>query len=657
MRRRWSVAIPLALVLASAPIPALAQGGTIVDLLDGTVLVDAKGTTEDLELSPTELVAATRRVRELHAGIVMPDAARAGDAKDRNEAIAVAATERLASAGMSADRCIVDDGTTAAACVDKLFQSGVLEIILIGDLGDLTAATETPLRNRVTVVAVGDTTLAEGGVTLSVDPVSAGAQLGVAAGKSLGVAPARRKGNALIVGAVDPEKPDAVRDAIEAGLRRTAPAVKLAGEVGPVEIHTTDELLAQLAKRPPMSVATGEGVLLDQATVDGIVGLPKKLKVLAWTCSPALTEILDFATQLRGCVASAEEVAGQAAADVLLTIKTSRDVPASIQVPVYVYRGTVPVGPGSVELGRSFAAAYPALTDDEHASAAAQLAGGTVGIIVPVAPGDGEPADQRRIREGVEAAITAAGGTVETCVGAGPKASACLVRLTGEGVAAIMPIGTKADLTAAATAAIKADIPVIGVNEVTMGDAGVVYVIVNPRTVARLSGRMAGAYADRTWKTQPVDAVTFNDVGAANDDTISAAVERALRQTDPEVSLVARLGSKGKARATSAVKALIKRYPSVRLIVGKNAAAAAPILIKYKFANPEIVIYAQDCTPDTLAAIDAGVGTGGRIKGCVDRDPAGMGVLAGQVLTRMLAGGRIPEIVESPVVPYEPGAR
>lgn len=656
MRRRWSVAVLSVLLLAAVPGLATAQG-TIFDLLDGTVLPDQKGTPDDLELSPTELVSATRRVEDLHAGIVLLDPRAAGDAARRTEAIATAATKRLESAGMIVDRCQVDSGTSAAGCVDELFQAGVMEIILIGDFGDLTAATEVPIRNRLTVVSVGDTTIAEGGVTLTVDAVSAGTQQGVAAGRSLAVAPSKRKGNALLLAAEDPEKNDPVREAAEAGLHRTAPAVKIARRAGPVQIHTADELAAQLKGKPPITVATGQGLLLDGADVDSIVGLPEKLKLIAWTCSPAVLDILDFATQLRGCVTSAEDVAGQAAADVLLTIKSSRDVPGLIQLPVYIYRGTIPVGPGAVELGRAFAGAYPPVTEDEQAKAAAALAGKVVGIVVPVEPGDSEPASQKLIREGVEAAATAAGATIERCVGKDAKASACVKDLTRDDVAAILPIGTRADLTAAATAAVKEDIMVIGVNEVTLGDAGVAYVIVNPRTVARLSGRMAGAYADRTWKTLPVDAVTFNDVGAGDDDTISAAVERALVHTDPDVSVVARLGSKGKSKVASAVKTMLRKYPSAWLIVGKNGPAAAPVLIKYKTASPEIVIYAQDCNADIVAAIDAGKDTGGRIKGCVDRNPEGMGLLAGQVLTRMASGARVPEVVETPVLPYEPGLR
>ncbi|MFN8623679.1 MAG: hypothetical protein U0869_23305 [Chloroflexota bacterium] len=655
MPRRWLLAIPLALALVT-PAPVFAQNTSIFEFRDGVVLSGTTGSTDDLELSTTELATVIRRVQGLAVGIVMPDPKLAGeDAKDRDEAIATAATRRLAEASMGVQRCLVDADTTAADCVDQLFQADVKQIILIGDLGDLTAATETPIANRVPIVSIGNTTIAEGGVTLSLDAVGAGTQLGTAAGKTLGVATSKRKGNALVLTSQDPDKPDDVRDAIEAGLRKTAPAVKIAGEVGPVEIHTVDDLVAQLPRKTPISVVTGDGIALDGATVDGLAALPKKLKVLAWTCTPAVTEILDFATQVRGCVASAEDAAGEAAADVLLTIKAGRDVAAEIQVPTYVYRGTIPVGPGSVELGRSYASEYTPVTDDEKAQATAELAGRPVGIIVPVAADDAEPADQKAIRTGIEAAITAAGGTVETCVGTESKASACMTRLTDEGVAAIIPIGTRADLTAAATAAIKADIPVIGVNEITMGDAGVVYIIVNPRTVARLSGRMAGAYAERIWKDMAVDAVTFNDVGAASNDTISAAVERALHQTDSNATVAARIASKGKSKIGSAVKTLLKRYPSTLLIVGKNAAAAAPELIKYKFANPDLKIFAQDCTPDTVAAIDAGVGTGGRILGCVDRNPTGMGALAGEVLTRMLAGGTIPEIIESPVLPYQPG--
>jgi len=657
MRRHWLVAALAATLLL--PTSALAQSGQVIDLLDGVVLVGQRGETDDLELSEAELVNATRRVEDLHAGIISvdPSSLSAGAAADELDAIVGAATDRLAEAAMTVDRCLVTAQVTAAACLERLFMDRALAIVIVGDFGDLVEPTALVLANRTIVVGIGGSDLADGAVNLEVDPLTVAREQGRAAGRSLAVTPPRRTGNALVVGSTKPRADDPVREAGIIGLRQTAPKVKVAGRVGPAEIRTVNDLAPLLIGPKPFRVVMGEGLILDGVDEASLLTLPEDLRLVAWTCSDAVSELLDLASRLRGCVARADDAAGEAAANAVLALKTSRDVPDTIEIPVYVYRGTVPVGPGFVELGRRFTQTAPAPTDAERQAAAATLADRTVGIVVPVEPGPRESESQRLIRTGIEDAVAALGGLTQVCVGAKSAARVCVADLLDQGVAMVVPIATGGDLTGPATDAITAGVPVVGVNEVRMGDSGAVYVYVNPRRVARLAGRMAGAYADRTWKSEPVEAVVFNDDGARADDSIASVVERALVQTDPMIGVVARLASKTNAQAGSAVRNLLKRFPSARIIVGANAAKAAPILIKKKNVNPQLVIYAQECNPDIVAAIDAGVDTGGRIKGCVDRDPAGAGRLAGDILTRVAGGSAVPEINEVQVIPYEPGLR
>ena len=657
MPRRWLVT--LLAVATLLPVPVHAQGGNIRDLLAGKVLQDQSGQTDDLELTDAEFAFAKLRVEELHVGLIVADPATLpADADAERLAVVEAATAaRLESAGMIVDRCVVTGDVTAATCMDQLFQDEAAAIITIGDFGDLSAAAQVPIDNRTIVVGVGGSILGPGAVTLAMDTTAAATEQGRAAGRSLAVAPSKRTGNGLVIAGGNPRREDPVRDAGEAGLKATAPKVKVIGRVGPAEVRTITDLAPFLVSPKPIKVLIGQGLLLDQVSATDLDTLPANLRMVAWDCTTSLRELVDAASRIRGCIATDDEAAGEAAANVVLAIKTSRDVPALINIPVYAYRGTVPVGTGAVELGHRFTQAAVPPTADEQAAAAAALAGRQVGIVVPVEPDASEPEPQRIIREELEATITELGASAIICVGAKAKARACVDSLVEQGVAVIVPIATGGDLAAPAAAAIAAGIPVIGVNDLKLGDAGAVYAYVNPERVARLSGRMAGAYADRTWKGEPVDAAVFNDKGASSNDGLANSLERALVQTDSMISPVNRLAAKTQAQAANAVKALLKRYPSVRLIVGRNGPKAAPILIRKQGVNPGLVIFAQECTPDVLAAVDAGVGTGGRIKGCVDRNPTGAGELAGHLLTRLLAGSAVPEINEVQVIPYEPEFR
>jgi hypothetical protein len=484
-RRRWLVAVLLATIVAPAPV---AGQGSVVDPLDGIVRVGQRGDTDDVELSAVELQTATRRVSDLHVGLVTADPGTLEPGVDTEglAAFTSAATDRFAQAGVTIDPCLVSPDRDAATCIEQLFQSReLLGVLIVGDFGDLTEATALLVRNRVVPVGVGGSILAEGSVTLEVDPAAAATAQAEAAGRALSVRRSRRSGAALVAAGVSPRREDAVREAGELALRKTAPKVRVTGRVGPVELRTAGDLAPLLVGTRPIKVVIGEGLLLDGIDQAGLDTLPPDLRLVAWRCTAPMLSLLDAASRLRGCVAPADAAAGEAAANVILAIKTSRDVPAAIQIPVDVYRGTVPVGPGFVQLGRRTNQVPPPLTDAELGAATASLSGRTIGIVVPSEPGSREPEHQRIVREGIEATAAAVGATVAVCVGRRKAAVGCVRELVEEGVAAIVPIATGSNLAGAATAAIRAGIMVVGIDELRMGDTGAVYVQVSPNRIAR----------------------------------------------------------------------------------------------------------------------------------------------------------------------------
>jgi hypothetical protein len=657
MRRTSLVAALVGLLaVVTATLPA-AAGGNIAELRTGTVRAGERGDVDDLELSADELAAATRRVIDLHAGLVLPDPADPATDSARTAEVVAAATRRFEAAGMMVDTCVVGvDEPDAAACIDRQYRDGVFSMVIVGDFGDLVEATDVLVHDRVTVVGVGGSALAEGAVTLEVDPITQATEQGRAGGPALGPVAARRRGNALLIDAADPSglgDPASVAAAVEAGLRQSARKIKIVTRTGEQEVHTVAQLEDVLSGQPAMRLALGDGLLLDQADGADLERLPDDLRMIAWQCDARLTALVDLGSRLRGCVSQAHDVAGEAAANVVLVLKTGRDVPASIEIPVYVYRGTVPVGPGSVMLGRRIPGAGGSATDEERAAAVSALAGRSVGLVAPFAPDDREPEPQRLMREAVEAYLGGLGVTMEPCITGNNAvmARACVDDLVASGAGAIVTLGTRADLTGPANAAVAAGVPVIGINETRLGDRGAVYVIVNPRSAGRLNGRMAGSYAARTWDGEIIEAVVLNDKGAGGQDVIANAIERALIQTDPTILVVGRYRAKDEKSAKAAIQTVLRDHPDVRLVVGQNAWRAADLATDGAW---DPAIFALGCDTGVVEAIDAGVSVGGHLKGCVDRDPAGAGALAADLLTRLLAGATVPEVLEVPLGEYEP---
>jgi hypothetical protein len=650
MVRRWFAAALVGALLASGtPLPAGASG-SFVETPRGVVVPADTGTAEELELSGDDLEAGGSLVTGRLVGIISPDPADPATDTVAVDAVLEALSARLGTVGARVERCEVGPDRSAAGCMDTLFLEEALAIVVVGDHGNLREAAEIPLRNRTIVVGVGPTVLGDGAITLDIDPMSVALEQGRAAGRAMGPVAIRRKGNALSVGGDTGPDPDALVAAVEDGLRQTARKVKVTTRVGPPALHTVADLEAVLGSLPPVKLVVGDGLLLDEAVPADLERLPASLRLVAWRCTPGVEALVDAASRVRGCVDRAEDLAGRAAANAILTLLAGRDVAGRIEVPVYVYRGTMPVGPGRVQLGRRVAGDGMRATEDERRAAAATLGGRTVGVVTLAGA-----AQTAELRQGLDAALDGIGLTVDACEGSSAdQVRECVTRLSGSGVAAIVTLGTGVDLTREATAAVEAGVPVVGVSETRLGESGAVYVIVNPSAVGRTAGRMAGRYAATTWPGEYVLAAVLNNRGARGDDFVADALERALLQTNSSVQLAGRFRSKDEASARKSVNTILRRYPGVRLVLGRNALRAeAPILADGGDWN-EMAIIGLDCDADLLAAINASVVSAGRAKGCVDRDPVGAGTLAGQVLVRLAAGGSVPEVLEVPVAPYLP---
>jgi hypothetical protein len=168
--------------------------------------------------------------------------------------------------------------------------------------------------------------------------------------------------------------------------------------------------------------------------------------------------------------------------------------------------------------------------------------------------------------------------------------------------------------------------------------------------VARLQGRMAGVYAEGNWADNTaVYAAVFNAIGSQGRDPISDAIERSVTLNNPNVVPMGRYAATAKSAKTADGLA-IRHTPELRLLLGQYAARAVQDLKTVRKPKPAkgIIAFALTCNDDVRAAIDAN----GRIKGCVDVDPAAAGTLLVDALARLFAGGEVPSLIDQDIAPY-----
>lgn len=661
--RRPSLAVTLALAAALC-LPAVGAHaqGTIVDLRRGEVLVDEQGQADELEISAAEIDALIRRIGGRIAGIVRwaPDAP---EARPEDEVAVAAATARLEAAGVVVQVCEVGAAKDAPTCVQEIDASRPLALVVIGAFGDLTVPTTAALGVRVIVAGTGGSTLAPGSVNLIVDPAVQAAAQGRALGGILASTLGGTRGTAALFTALPPSDADPVADAAAGGLAASVRKVRVASRLGPPAIHTVGELRSAVAGLAGLDGAFGEGLILDGATGEELAGLPPELSLVAWSCDGGVEPLVSPASPMRGCMDRSDEIAGTAAANAILSIMSSRDVPGLVLLPVAAYRGLVPVVDGSVALGREGSGAELAIADDARATATKRLKGATIGII----PGP-DPDRNALVRAGLNEALDGINVRVETCAGISARqVRRCIADLARRDAVAVITLATGIDIAAAADDAVAAGTAVIAVDEPAPGLGGSVSIVSDERALALATGSMAAGYADTEWSADGqeagagVEAVIADESTPALPDPISPVLTQALMRRTPALAISARLGSSTEDTARAAARRIVNDYPGTRLIVGPRAAAVAAALHtivggdeKNAGMSPQIAAFNMGCSAALRTEIEDRVRVGSYLRGCVDADPQGAGRLAGAAILALASGGIVPERLEVAPVLFQP---
>ena len=617
----------------------------------GQVIDGGRGTAEELQLTDAEAERAFSVASGLTVGVVTPGPG--ADAADLDVAEIVDAlrstVERHGGRVATCER----RGCTAAA--DRPASSGSWRRTRspwCSSAASATWSTRTTqaLRSeRLIVVGIGDSRLAPLSVVIDSDPLTRAFEQGRAGGTPPGVPRSKKKGRRSWRPMRAPVSSDPGADAVILGLRNRTQGAGGGHARPPRARRQPADLKEAVAQLSPTGILIGEGVRLTQATAEGLDALPADLRVVAIACTSSLMSLIDLGSRIRGCIAKANDGAGEAAGNAVLGLLTGRDVPAFVDAPLYAYRGTVPVGPGRVQLGRRLPGSH--LGRHRRGAGSRRRA--------PRRAHRGhrrcergrrkEPEAAGGRREAIEAELGELGATSHALrLRQEPRAAGCCT-WTSSPAAPLPSWCSAAGWTSSdrPAEAIAAGVPVVGVDADYLGDTGAVYVDVDDRAVGRLQGRMAAPTRPAPGPRRPPTRPS-STTGAAGADAGSRT-----RSSAPPASPTPTCWSSAAgrpARRTPGRRHRARKYrtcgccwvPVVRgmadLKVRQEAKAAR--------TSPGSRWPARRRTP-----IDAG----GRLKGCVDVDLPGRGARSWTRSPGSSPGGTLPGLIDVPLSPYGRG--
>lgn len=308
----------------------------------GTILVTGKVVGDEIPLSAEQeaLVKATSAGKLV--GIVATTLE-----TDYHRSLNDAAKARAEALGYTVEICDSQvDTARALQCLEGFVAKNAVAIITTSDAETVGAAVKTATDAGILVVQVTGTSLVgSGAITVSVDNVSIGAAAGKGAGEYAAATWAGEEVETIIL-----DYPSI------ASLVDRADAIEQQMLAANANVKVVERLLGGLPENGVTSCETALQKYPNLRLVGGIndggnLGCLQALKaagrsgdqtaIFGIDCDPqAVVEIDTGTSNYKGCVDTNPTATGEIAVNVFNRLLTGEDVPALVEVPVFVYTGT-----------------------------------------------------------------------------------------------------------------------------------------------------------------------------------------------------------------------------------------------------------------------------------------------------------------------------
>lgn len=341
MKRYAVTATALAVVVAFAGCSMTPPGGEPTEGELGTIDTSATIVGDDLKLTSEQEAAVSEAADGQLIGIVC-----ATMATDYHRELCEGAEARAEALGFTAE--IFDaqeDPSRELQGVESFISKGAVAILDDSLGGDaITAQIEQAMDRGIAVVQLASRTFSDSGaITVAVDNITIAEAAGTAAGE---YAAANYAGAEVLTALLDyPDIPVLVEraDAIEAAMLAAHPETVVVGRfLGGTADNGQASLETALQAHPGIQAVVGINDAGNLGAYQALVSSGGDLAdvfMFGIDCDPQAVELIDSDTVYKGCVNTNPLGTGELGVDAFALLFIGETVPATIEVPVFVYTG------------------------------------------------------------------------------------------------------------------------------------------------------------------------------------------------------------------------------------------------------------------------------------------------------------------------------
>lgn len=341
MKRFTGTAVGVALAVALAGCSMTAPGAEEPAVELGTIDSAASIVGDELQLTSEQEAEVSELADGQLIGIVC-----ATMATDYHRDLCEAAKARAEALGFTAE--IFDaqeDPNRELQGVESFISKGAIAILDDSLGGDaITAQIEQAVDRGITVVQLANRTFADSGaITVAVDNITIAEAAGAAAGE---YAAENYAGAEVLTALLDyPDIPVLVEraDAIESSMLAAYPQTTVVGRfLGGTADNGQSSMETALQAFPAIQAVVGINDAGNLGAYQALVSSGRDLSdvfIFGIDCDPQAVDLIDEGTIYKGCVNTNPVATGELGVDAFALLMLGETVPATIEVPVFIYTG------------------------------------------------------------------------------------------------------------------------------------------------------------------------------------------------------------------------------------------------------------------------------------------------------------------------------